>query len=174
LIEISFTPFPKLTTERLTLQQLKTEDDIEILAIRSDERVSEYLDRPKAKTIDDARQFIDKINTSIAKNEAIYWAITFMSDPKLIGTICLWNISKEDSKAEIGFELLPEHQGKGIMQEVLPVVIEYGFEKMKLRVIEGEVHPKNLKSIKLMEKYGFIYNRKLKDMVVYSLLKDKE
>ena len=56
-----------------------------------------------------------------------------------------WKISREYSKAEIGFELLPEHQGKGIMQEALPKIIEYGFKNMKLRTIEGEVDPNNLK-----------------------------
>jgi RimJ/RimL family protein N-acetyltransferase len=33
-------------------------------------------------------------------------------------------------------------QGKGIMQEVIPAVINYGFEVMKLKSINGEVDPK--------------------------------
>jgi len=89
--------------------------------------------------------------------------------PNLIGTICLWNISDKGTKAEIGFELLPEFHGKGTMQEVIPIIINYGFETMGLNFIDGEVDPKNLRSIKLMEKYGFVFNMRLKDMVIYSL-----
>ena len=64
----------------------------------------------------------------------------------------------------------PEYQGKGIMQEIIPVVIEYGLKYMRLHSIEGEVDPNNLKSIKLMEKNGFVYNRKLEKTVIYSLI----
>jgi len=167
--KINFTPFPLLETERLTLRQLSLEDANEIFRLRSDKSVNKFLDRPIAKTIDDANQFINKINDSIAKNELIYWAITFKNHPKLIGTICLWNISEDRTKAEIGFELLPDHQGKGIMWEVLPIVIKFGFEIMKLDFINGEVDSNNLKSIKLMEKNGFISHKRLQNTVIYSL-----
>jgi len=170
MTEIRFTPFPTLTTERFVLRRLSIQDDNEIFAIRSDESVAKYLDRPIAKSIDEARQFIAKINSSIDNNESIYWVINFKNDSKFIGSICLWNISWEERKAEIGFELFPVHQGKGIMQEVLPVIIKYGFEKMKLNSVEGEVDPDNLKSIKLMIKNGFTYNRKLENTVVYSVV----
>jgi RimJ/RimL family protein N-acetyltransferase len=55
------------------------------------------------------------------------------------------------------------------MQEVLLMIIDYGLETIGLNFIDGEVDPNNLKSIKLMEKYGFVFNMRLKDMVVCSL-----
>ena len=167
--KINFTPFPLLETERLTLRQLSLEDANEIFRLRSDKSVNKFLDRPIAKTIDDANQFINKINDSIAKNELIYWVITLKNHPKLIGTICLWNISEDRSKAEIGFELLLEYHGKGIMQEVILKVIKYGFEEMHLRSIDGDVDPSNLKSIKLLEKNGFIFHKRLPNTLIYSL-----
>ena len=172
--KISFTPFPNLITERLILRQLKIEDVNEIFALRSDERVNKFLDRPKAKTIEDARKFIYKINEGIPKNKWVYWAITLKNSHKLIGTICFWKISKEHSKAKIGFELLPDYQGKGIMREVLATIIEYGFENMKLHSIEGDVAPNNSKSIRLLKRNCFVYDRKLKDTVIYSLITHKD
>jgi [ribosomal protein S5]-alanine N-acetyltransferase len=166
---ISFIPFPYLTTERFILRQLTLSDGNEIFLLRSDKEINRYLDRPIAGTIDDARQFIDKINESILKNELIYWVIAYKGQPNLIGTICLWNISDNGTKAEIGFELLPEFHGKGIMHEVLPIIINYGFETMGLNFIDGEVDPKNLKSIKLMEKSGFIYHKRLENTEIYSV-----
>lgn len=55
------------------------------------------------------------------------------------------------------------------MQEVIPVVIKYGFEVMKLHSIDGEVDPRNVKSIKLMEKNGFQLGKKLENTDIYSL-----
>src|SRR5688500_12404638 len=105
---INFIPFPNLTTERLILRQLEIQDENEVFALRSDKRVNEFLARPKPEVVEDARKFIEKINDQIAKNAGIYWAITLKNDNKLIGTICYWNIVKEHSRAEIGYELHPD------------------------------------------------------------------
>lgn len=86
---INFTPFTKLATKRLTLRQLNMEDEKEIFVHRSDERILKYIDIPKAETIEDARNFIEKINKGIDENEWVYWEITFKNDSQLIGTICL-------------------------------------------------------------------------------------
>jgi ribosomal-protein-alanine N-acetyltransferase len=61
----------------------------EIFVHRSDERILKYIDIPKAETIEDARNFIEKINKGIDENEWVYWEITFKNDSQLIGTICL-------------------------------------------------------------------------------------
>ena len=36
------------------------DDENEIFALRSDDFINQYLDRPKANTLDDARDFISK------------------------------------------------------------------------------------------------------------------
>ncbi len=74
-MDINFTPFPNLTTERVNLRQVNIQDDNEVFALRSDTRVNKFLDRATPLTIDDAKKFIEKINALIAKNEVIYWAI---------------------------------------------------------------------------------------------------
>jgi ribosomal-protein-alanine N-acetyltransferase len=181
--EISFSPFPILSTGRLNLRRLTLDDEGEIFAIRSDENIAEYLDRSLYRTIEEAQQFIDKINKEIENNEWIYWAISFKENPKLIGTICLWNFSEDKSIAEIGFELLPSYQGKGIMNEAVVAVIDYGFNSLSLRSIEGEVDPKNIRSIKLMERHGFKLVTEIREndsqevkegkTVVYELIKTR-
>jgi hypothetical protein len=72
MIDISFTPFPFLTTENYALRNLKPEDEQEIFALRSSDEINKYLDRPKANTLDDAQSFITKIINGIAENEAIF------------------------------------------------------------------------------------------------------
>ena len=164
------TTFSILTTERLILRQLEIQDEQEIFFLRSDERVNKWLVAPIAQSVEEAREFIKKINTGIIKNEWPYWAITLKNNNKLIGTICFWNISVEENKAEIGYVLHPDFQGQGIMHEAIHKVIEYGFEKMKLRSIEAILHPGNLKSIALLKRNGFLYAGELDDAVIYLLI----
>ena len=149
------TPFPVLKTERLILRQLESNDDHEIFALRSNDEVNKYLDRKPSQFIEEARIFIRTINENIQKNESIYWAITLKEENHLIGTICLFDISSNPPKAEIGFELLPELQGKGIMQEAIIKVIEFGFQQLRLDLIEAHTHSENKNSISCLKKSGF-------------------
>ena len=99
---MNFTLFSNLTTERLLLRQMKMEDENEIFFLRSDERTLKYTEVPKALSLDDARKFIEKINSGIPENGWMFWAITLKNKDKLIGTICLWNISEDGLTADIG------------------------------------------------------------------------
>lgn len=158
------------------------EDENEIFLLRSDEMVNRFLDRPRAVSIEDARQFIHKINTGINNSEGIYWAITSKDNTALMGTICLFNLSVEKETAEIGYELLPAFHGKGIMQQAISKVIDYGFDVMQLKKIEAFTHTDNTGSIKTLEKNKFTRDlsaenkltpdEKLLNMVVYSLTTD--
>jgi ribosomal-protein-alanine N-acetyltransferase len=177
---ISFSPFPVITTERLLLRPLAITDDEEIFTIRSSEIGNKYLDRPIAHSIEDARAFIEKITTGIAINKWIFWVIVWPPSNKLIGTIGLWNIDDANHIAEIGYELHPDHYGKGIMLEAMLKVLDYGFDTMQLQTIDAYVHKLNERSIKLLEKLNFsqhppAHHAKLEeseaDMLTYSLNK---
>ena len=150
-----FTPFPVLKTERLTLRQLASTDDDEIFALRSNDNVNKYLNRKPSKSIDDAKAFIQTINENIQRNDSIYWAITFNGTDKLIGTVCLFDFSDDNLKAEIGYELLPDLQGKGIMQEATSKVIDFGIQHIGLNSIEAYTHSDNQSSSRLLEKLNF-------------------
>lgn len=148
-------PNTNLTTDRLFLRDLRLEDAEEIFRLRSDESVNQFVDRQQAVTIDDAIEFIQKIQTLAENNGSVMWAITLIGEAKLIGTVVYWNIVKEKRQAELGYELLPEYQGKGIMTEALKKVIAFGFEERTYKTIVAEPHRKNLKSIRLIERLGF-------------------
>lgn len=151
----SFTPFPTLTTERLVLRRVTMNDDKEIFYQRSDKGMNKYVSNLLAQTVDDARTWMEKIETFIDNNEMISWGITLKGDDKLIGGFCYWNWKKEDNKAEIGFSIYPQHQNKGLMQEILLTALKFGFEYMGLKTIEAYTHPENVASIIVLEKSRF-------------------
>jgi ribosomal-protein-alanine N-acetyltransferase len=152
MLDLNLMPFSELITSRLLLRELRIEDVEEIFQLRSDKKVSALIDRPVATSMEDARQFINKIITA----QAMMWAITLKDNPKLIGTIVYWNIVKEKDEAEVGYELLPQYRGQGIMREALLKVIEFGFETLKLKTIVADPKAINEQSVKLLEKCGFV------------------
>ncbi|MBK9731843.1 MAG: GNAT family N-acetyltransferase [Chitinophagaceae bacterium] len=166
---LNFTPFPALTTERLSLRPLTTDDANEIYIHRSDERILEFLDMPKATSVEDALAFIQRITNHVANNESIFWGIQLINDPYLIGSICLWNIEVAEDKAEVGYVLHPDYQGKGLMQEALAAVIDFGFNHLHLKIIVADLHSGNKKSLQLLQRNGFVFESKSEEMVIYSL-----
>ena len=155
MLSRTFTPFPILTTERLTLRQLVSNDEQEIFTLRSDSEINKYLDRQISKTIDDARNFINKVNENINKSDSLYWAITLSDKNILVGTICLFGFSDENYKCEIGYELLTNFQGQGIMKEAAEKVIDYAYKVIQVQKIEAVFHKDNQSSIKLLKKFSF-------------------
>ena len=155
MLNRTFTPFPVLTTERLTLRQPEINDEQEIFTLRSDSEINKYLDRQISNTIDDARNFINKVNENTNKSESLYWAITLRDKNILVGTICLFGFSDENDKCEIGYELLTNFQGQGIMREAVEKVIDYALNTIKVKRIEAFLHRDNQRSIKLLEKFSF-------------------
>jgi ribosomal-protein-alanine N-acetyltransferase len=155
MLKRNFSPFPVLKTEILTLRKLAITDEQEIFTLRSDSEINKYLDRQVSNSIDDARNFINKVNENINKNDSLYWAITFNDRNILIGTICLFGFSDENDKCEIGYELLTNFQGRGIMTEALEKVVDYAFNIIKVQTIEAYFHRDNQNSKKLLKKFGF-------------------
>lgn len=179
---LSFSPFPQIVTERLLLRQLSLNDAEEIFALRTNEIVNKHLDRSKPASLDEVKDFIKKINLGIQANESIYWAICLKEQTKLVGTICLWNFSDQENKAEIGYELLPQFHGKGMMQEAFLKVTEFAFHTLRLDTIEAWTTTSNESSKKILERNGFKRNLGLEnkidravegpDLIIYSLSKD--
>lgn len=141
MLTVITNPFPQLHSQRLKLRQVMMEDVNEVFFLRSDERVLKFLDRTQAKSIEEVQQFIQKLKDLEDKQEAVTWAITLKEEVKLIGTIGYWRILKEHYRAEIGYVLHPHFQGKGIMQEALSIVLNYGFKTMNIHSVEAIVNP---------------------------------
>ncbi|MDO9372853.1 MAG: GNAT family N-acetyltransferase [Ferruginibacter sp.] len=151
MLNKAFSTFPMLTTERLTLRQLSESDVQEIFLLRSDKTINKFLNRKPSETLDDALSFIKNIRS----NELLYWAVTQTKSEKLVGTICLFDLSDELSKCEIGYELLADHQGKGIMSEALQKVVGFAVDTVGVKTIEAFTHKENHSSTKLLEKLNF-------------------
>jgi ribosomal-protein-alanine N-acetyltransferase len=149
-------PFFGFSTKRLMLRELRLSDVSAISRIRSDESVNKYLERPREHGLEKAEAFILKIQSGIKAGSNLYWALCLKPEDDLIGTICLWNFSEEEQSAELGFELLPEYQGRGLMQEAVEAILAHGFRTLQLDKVIACTHPQNAPSLRLLEKTGFI------------------
>ncbi|MBK1895492.1 GNAT family N-acetyltransferase [Chryseobacterium paridis] len=150
-----FSNFPELETDRLILRRLSKNDAEEIYQLRSNVEVATLTGKTPFVDVNEAIAYIDKIDILINKNECIFWAISLRDESALIGAICLWNFDIPKGTVEIGYELLEEFQGKGIMGEVIVQILKYAFEVMDVETIIAFPSSENMSSVRLLEKLGF-------------------
>jgi ribosomal-protein-alanine N-acetyltransferase len=62
---------------------------------------------------------------------------------------------KDNSKVEMGYDLLKDYWGNGYMQEALKEIIKFSREKMLIKEINAHIFEHNKKSIDLIEKLNF-------------------
>jgi ribosomal-protein-alanine N-acetyltransferase len=132
------------------------------------------------KSIDETQIKIEQEIESFSKGDSVYWAITQKGSKQMIGGAGYWRLMKEHYRAEIGYQLAPEYWRKGYSFEALKTIIQFGFKKMGLHSIEANVNPKNIASVKLLEKLcfmqeaylkeNFYFNGKFLDSFIFSLI----
>jgi [ribosomal protein S5]-alanine N-acetyltransferase len=175
-----FDPFPTIVTSRLLLREVTLADAAQLFYLRSDPAVLKYLDKEPEKSVDETIALINQVKKNKEDGDGILWGITLKDSDIIVGTICYWRMQKEHFRAEIGYALHPAQQGKGIMDEAIKAVLQYGFESIQLHSVEANVNPANEASRKLLERNGFIkeayfrenyyYNGQFLDSVIYSLI----
>ena len=160
---MDFKLFPEIITDRLVLRKLESSDSELVFALRSSKEVTKYIERPLYKDIEEAVYFLNKTIKSISINEVIVWTIRLKDSLVPTGTICFWNFSEDRKTAEVGYDMLPEFQNNGFMNEAIRSVINFGFKELKLNTIEAYTSKHNKRSISLLEKNDFILQKEIKD-----------
>lgn len=180
-LNLNFEPFPVLESSRLRLRKILPADAKYFFQMRSDPEVMKYIDKPRMKNISEARALIKQMEEDRLLGNGINWGITRKEEDQLIGTIGFWRIDKPNYRAEVGYMIKSEHQGKGLVTEALQLAIDFAFKKMHLHSIEANINPLNERSRNLLIKNGFIkeayfrenyfYNGKFLDSEIYSLIR---
>ena len=181
MIELNFSPFPTIETDRLILRKLAPSDIDVLFEIRSNEEAMRYIDKPLAKTKEEVIFLYHSMMENLDKNLGIMWAIQYKENATILGYIGFWRIDTTNHRGEIGYTLLPQHFRKGIASEAIAAALDYGFTKLNFHSTVADINPANIASQKLLEKHGYVqeaYFRenyysagKFLDSAIYCLLK---
>ncbi|WP_333809751.1 GNAT family N-acetyltransferase [Flavobacterium sp.] len=181
MLQLNFSPFPILESERLQFRRLTDADAPEIFALRSNPEIMKYIPRPLATTIEDALAHIKLINEKIDENIDINWAVTEKGNDKCIGLMGFYRTQPENFRTELGYMISPEHKGKGYVTEAVKTLLDFAFNTLNFHSIEAVIDSRHIASERVLQKNGFekeahfkenfFYNNEFTDTVIYSLLK---
>lgn len=150
-----FHPFPKIEIKNLIFDQLKPSDSADLFKIRSDEKVMQYILKPRDQNEKDTIALISAINNAVRLSEGIYWGIKIKPENKLIGAVGFNYINRIHQNAEIGYLIHKDYWGKGIGSLATKTIVEFAFKQLKLHRIEASISPGNIASKEILKKLGF-------------------
>lgn len=154
--------FPVYRTGRLLLRHF-TESDLEnvYLGLSNPEVIKYY--GVHFKTLQETRKQLEWFAKLEKDETGIWWAVCSPDNLIFYGSVGLYYLNKELRKAELGFWLMPDFWGKGIITESVQLAIEYGFNTMYLKKIEAEVETENEMSKNVLKKLQFVHTSTKKD-----------
>ncbi len=172
---------PTLEATRLRLRPYLDSDTTALFALYSDPKVTRYWSHPAWTDPAQATLYL-----SLRKNEpgstVQAWAIADKQSNVLMGALTFFSISGPNARTEIGYSLMSHLHGQGFAFEALSTALQYGFDVLHLCRIEADVDPRNVASIKLLEKLHFKregllrqrwrVNGEVCDSALYGLLKE--
>jgi [ribosomal protein S5]-alanine N-acetyltransferase len=179
-LKLTFDPFPEIETERLLLCQISKSQAVPLLRLRSENAVMRYIERPRANTLEEVYSFIDAVEEIHAKEEGFTWTICMKEDKAFVGNIGFFRLKKDIFRGELGYAMLPEFWGQGIMSEAIQAALDFGFNKIGFNSIEADINPANEASAKILLRNGFqkegylrenvYWNGEFLDTEMYSIL----
>ena len=176
--------FTQIESERLRIRGFNDSDLAPFMAYRNDPKVARYQSWDSCDE-QQARAFIREMESAQpgVPGEWYQFAIESKQTGELIGDCGLRVDEAEPYRAEIGFTLAREYQGRGFASEAVSALLDYAFDTLGLHRVVAIVDCRNAPSVALIERLDlrreghFVENVWFKggwaDEYLYAVLKDE-
>jgi RimJ/RimL family protein N-acetyltransferase len=176
--------FTRIESERLILRRFRDSDLAPFVAYRNDPEVARYqswdsFDEREAQAL--IREMAS--GQPGVPGDWFQFAVESKETGGLVGDCALQVDGQEPYRAELGFTLAREHQGKGFASEAVSRLLDYAFASLELHRIFAIADCRNKPSWTLLERVGlrqeghFLENVWFKgewsDEYLYAVLKDE-
>jgi ribosomal-protein-alanine N-acetyltransferase len=136
-----------IRTNRLVLRRARPDDVDAMHAILSDSRAMRYWSTiPHVERVQTEQWMADMLAIDGATGDDFIVEM----DGRLVGKLGCWKLP------EMGYILAPEVWGLGVASEALAAFLDHRRAMPAPRTLTADVDPRNLASLKLLKRHGFI------------------
>lgn len=154
-------------TSRLVLVPTTNEDFVFFKLMFTNKKIMEYSRLSHIQTEEQLLADFKRIYTLKEKKYMFMWKIVLKETGQAIGRINLASIVRSSSRLDIGYVLLPEYWGVGIMSEAIIEIISYLFRVINIHKITARTNNSNNRSKRLLYRLGFELEGVLKESTFY-------
>lgn len=144
---------PTLRGDGLRIRWLTVDDVPALRAIFSDADVVRFMSVQQRTSDAATLELLDEIHKGFREGTLYEWGVQL--EQGIVGTCALANIDRKHRRAEVGFALARAFWGRGLILRALPAVIQFAFERLDLHRIEADTDPRNVASMRILERLGF-------------------
>ncbi len=150
-----------IVTERLVLREVNINDADFILDLLNSKGWLQFIGDRNVRSLPDAEKYIaDRIIKSYIDHGLGLYLVELKTSGTAIG---LCGLIKRDTldDIDIGFAFLPEYNGFGYAFEAAISTLQFAFESLEINRLVAITTPDNINSIKLLEKIGMQFEKKI-------------
>jgi len=85
------------------------------------------------------------------------------ADHRLIGTCGFKGVPSPEGVVEIGYEIAPAYQGRGLATEVARALVDHAFENPAVQTILAHTLAEENASVKVLRKVHFVFSEEITD-----------
>ncbi|PXW70033.1 RimJ/RimL family protein N-acetyltransferase [Blastomonas natatoria] len=169
---------PVLTSDRLTLRQVRVSDAEALFEVLSDAELMTWWSSGPHQSIEETRAYIEPATGGGGWRS---WAITRSGEDVALGWVNAHQ--RRENVSEIGYILARPAWGQGIAREAVGMVLDQLFIAEGQRRVFADTDPENRFSIALLKKMGFQLEGHLRaewethigvrDTLLFGLLRDE-
>lgn len=151
-----------IETFRLVLRRLEERDAEFVLALVNDPAWLQFIGDKNVRTLDDAHGYLRNgpIAMYAREGHGLYCVVSKASGE----AIGMCGLIKRDTldDVDLGYAFLPQWRGGGYAYEAAEATMVYARETLNLKRVVAIVSPGNERSIGLLEKLGFHFEKSLR------------
>lgn len=153
-------------TSRLQISKITLNDAAFFLELANTPNWLKYIGDRNLKTVNDAKNYLKKGTLKSYQDFGFGFYKLVLKD-KYNTKIGICGLIKREQldDVDIGFAMLPNYESKGFGYEASVAVIKLAKEKFSLNKIVAITLPTNKGSINLLEKLGFVFEKKVNPFV---------
>ena len=105
--------------------------------------------------------FVEQKLREFQNKEELLFVLKEKESRTLVGLVYIKKLDWGKKEAELAYCIGYQFEGKGWMTQSIKKITEYAFKELQLETLQIIVHKSNLGSIRVAEKCGFIWTKKL-------------
>ncbi|MEO6346930.1 MAG: GNAT family N-acetyltransferase [Aquaticitalea sp.] len=150
-------------TNRLLIAKMTLKDAPFMLELLNTPNWLKHIGDRKVKTVEEAETYLKNgiLKSYKESGFGFYKVLLKAKNNKIIG-ICGLVKREQFEDVDIGFAMLPEYERQGFGMEASLEIMKFAEQKLKLQRVIAITTQTNSNSIKLLEKLGLTYEKRIK------------
>jgi adenylylsulfate kinase len=145
-----------ISDENIELVELDMKYLEDMFEYSSDPRLYEYFEFPPQQTIEETKEYLERLIERSNIESANWVFIKTKKDSKIIGTFGVHDIDLMRNSCEISYALSPNYWGKGIFSATMKLALNHLINKLHFYRITAVTAKNNIRSTQALQKYNFI------------------